>query len=188
MDGPLLARIFLRAAWSLAVICLACECGRTWTAGPDRFRGLRPYQFVGISLPGSSSLETPRVFLDPSVDGLCQHFYCPRELAVPPRLGRLRLPPRIGGRPVWSSSAQARFAASGVLPRQESEPWGELPATVERAGLRDSRRNGGDGDWPDAGDGRQALATVESSRPHKPAVVLAGGKTTPPSAVAFGQS
>jgi len=29
---------------------------------------------------------------------------------------------------------------------------------------------------------------VESSRPHKPAAVLAGVKTTPPSAGAFGQS
>jgi hypothetical protein len=101
--------------------------------------------------------------------GFASTLYCPRELAAPPRLGRLRLPPRIGGRPVWSSSAQARFAASGVLSRHETAPCGELPATVERAGLRDSRRNGGGGDWPDAGDGRQALATVESSRPHKPA-------------------
>jgi hypothetical protein len=82
VDGPLLARVFLRAAWSLAVICLACECGRTWTAGPDRFRGLRPYQFVGISLPGSPSLETPRVFLDPSVDGFASTLYCPREVGV----------------------------------------------------------------------------------------------------------
>ena len=51
VDGPRLARIFLRAAWSLAVMCPAYECGRTWTAGPDGFRGLRPYQFVGITVP-----------------------------------------------------------------------------------------------------------------------------------------
>src|ERR1700738_2345592 len=34
-DGPPLARILLRVACSLAVMCLAYEHGRTWTVGPD---------------------------------------------------------------------------------------------------------------------------------------------------------
>jgi hypothetical protein len=58
----------------------------------------------------------------------------------------------------FADPAQARFAAIGVLSRHETEPSSELSATVERAGLCDSRRNGGGDDRPDTGDGRQALA------------------------------
>lgn len=49
VDGPRHARAFLREGQrSLAIMCLAFLCGRTWTAGLDGFRGSRPYQLVGI--------------------------------------------------------------------------------------------------------------------------------------------
>ena len=55
MDSPRLARIFLHAAGSLVVVCLAFHCGRIWTAGPDGFRGSRPYQFLRIIVPWSTA-------------------------------------------------------------------------------------------------------------------------------------
>ena len=46
---PPTCKSFLREAQrSLAVMCAAFLCGRTWTAGLDGFRGSRPYQLVGI--------------------------------------------------------------------------------------------------------------------------------------------
>ena len=47
--SPRHARAFLREGQrSLAVMCPAFLCGRTWTAGLDGFRGSRPYQLIGI--------------------------------------------------------------------------------------------------------------------------------------------
>lgn len=49
VDGPRHARAFLREGQRLlAVMCPAFLFGHTWAAGVEGFRGLRPYQLVGI--------------------------------------------------------------------------------------------------------------------------------------------
>src|SRR6266849_2182259 len=66
-------------------MCPACGCGRTWTAGPDGFRGSRPYQFAGIDVPLRQSGFSRSV--GPTDFAITLH--CARKLAAPPQLGRL---------------------------------------------------------------------------------------------------
>jgi hypothetical protein len=54
---PPRCKSFLREAQrSLAVMCAAFLCGRTWTAGLDGFRGSRPYQ-LGSDLSPSKAVR-----------------------------------------------------------------------------------------------------------------------------------
>jgi hypothetical protein len=67
-------------------MCPAYGCGRTWTAGPDGFRRSRAYQFVGIDVPLRHSGFSRSVG---STD-FAITLHCPRKLAAPPQLDRLR--------------------------------------------------------------------------------------------------
>ena len=67
---------------SLAVMCPAFWCGLTWTAGPDGFRGTRPYQWHGNRIP----LAAPGFSRSVGSTDYAITRPCPRKLSVTPQL------------------------------------------------------------------------------------------------------